>query len=118
LLGDMARLGVNASGRARARADRGEALLDGQRGSLATELLDVGRDMQRLHVGDRRDAGALAAGQKFVRRLRIGAPRVLVTDVRGEEFEEAVGSARAGGGDKGRGAISEWDELVHAATAT
>ena len=28
--------------------DRGEALLDGRRGSLAAELLDVGRDMQRL----------------------------------------------------------------------
>ena len=50
-------------------ADRGEALLDGRRGSLAAELLDVGGDVQRLHVGDRRDAGALAPGQKFPRRL-------------------------------------------------
>ena len=46
-------------------ADRGEALLDGRRRALAAELLDVGGDMQRLHVGDRRDAGALAPGQKF-----------------------------------------------------
>jgi hypothetical protein len=33
--------------------DRGEALLDGRRGALTAELLDVGRDVQRLHVGDR-----------------------------------------------------------------
>src|SRR5271165_3143718 len=79
--------------------DRGEALFDGRRGSLAAELLDVGRDMQRLHGGDRRDAGALAPGQKFPRRLRIGAPRVLVANVRGEEFQKARLRARAGGGD-------------------
>jgi hypothetical protein len=44
--------------------------------------------MQRLHVGDRRDAGALAPAQKFPRRLGIGVPRVFVADPRGEEFEE------------------------------
>ena len=69
--------------------DRGEALFDGRRGSLTAELLDVGRDMQRPHVDDRGDAGALAPGQKFPRRLRIGAARILVADVGGEEFEEA-----------------------------
>ena len=48
-------------------ADRGEALLHGGGRALAAELLDVGGDMQRLHVGDRRDAGRLAPGQKFPR---------------------------------------------------
>ena len=86
--------------------DRGEALLDGRRGSLAAELLDVGRDVQRLHVGDRGDAGALAPGQKFPRRLRVGAARVLVADVGGEEFEEADLRALAGG-DDGAGTCAE-----------
>ncbi len=74
-------------------ADRGEALLDGRRGSLAAELLDIGGDVQRLHVGDRRDAGALAPGQELPRRLGVGAARVPVADVGGEEFEEARASA-------------------------
>jgi hypothetical protein len=33
-------------------AERHEALLDGRRGSLAAELLDVGGDVQRPHVSD------------------------------------------------------------------
>jgi len=32
--------------------DCSEALFDGRRGSLAAELLDIGGDVQRLHVGD------------------------------------------------------------------
>ena len=93
--------------------DRGEALLDGRRGSFAAKLLDVGRDVQRLHVGDRGDAGALAPGQKFPRRLGVGAARVLVADVGGEEFEEAQRGVVAGGGDEGwnwqrRGSGTSW----------
>jgi hypothetical protein len=41
--------------------------------------------------------------------------RVRVSDLRGEEFEEAIGGARAGGGDKGRGGRGDnRGELVHA----
>jgi hypothetical protein len=50
--------------------NRGKALFDGRGRSLASQLLDVGGDVQRLHVGDRRDAGAFAPGQKFPNRLR------------------------------------------------
>jgi len=70
-------------------ADCGEALLDGRRGALTAELLDVGGNVQRFHVGDRRDAGALAPGQKFLCRLGVGAARVFVADLGGEEFPEA-----------------------------
>ena len=77
--------------------DRGEALFDGRRGSFAAKLLDIGGDVQRLHVVDRGDAGALAPGQKFPRRLRIGAARVLIADVGGEEFQKADLGALAGG---------------------
>jgi hypothetical protein len=55
--------------------DRGQALFDGRRGSLTPELFDVGRDMQRPHVDNRGDAGALAPSQEFSRRLRVGAAR-------------------------------------------
>ena len=83
-------------------ADRGEALLDRRRGALAAELLDVGGDVQRLHVGDRGDAGAFAPGQEFPRRLRVGAARVPVADLGGEEFEEALARPAVGRRDEGR----------------
>ena len=83
-------------------ADRGEALLDGRRRPLAAELLDVGGDMQRLHVGDRRDAGALAPDQKFPRGDRVGAARVPVADLSREEFQEARSRGDARRGDEGR----------------
>jgi hypothetical protein len=35
-------------------------------------------------------------------RVRMGAARVRVADIGGEEFEEAVRSTGAGGGDKSR----------------
>jgi hypothetical protein len=44
--------------------DRSMALLYGRRGSLAAELLDIGRDMQRLHGRNRRPA----SGNKRTRR--------------------------------------------------
>ena len=71
-------------------ADRGEALFDRRRRSRAAELLDIGGDMQRLHVGDRRDAGRLAPGQEFPRGDRVGAPGVPVADLGREEFQESV----------------------------
>jgi hypothetical protein len=45
--------------------------------------------MQRPHIVDRRDAGALAPGEELTRRLRVGAARVDVADIGGEEFKEA-----------------------------
>ena len=71
-------------------ADCGEALFDGRRGAFAAELLDIGGDVQRLHVGERRDAGALAPGQEFPRRLAVGRGVLPVADVGGEEFDEAA----------------------------
>jgi hypothetical protein len=68
--------------------DRGKALLDGRRGSLAAQLLDIRCDVQRLHVGDRRDTGTRAPIQKFPHSQRVGAARVPVPDVGGEEFPE------------------------------
>ena len=96
--------------------DRGKALLDGRRGPLAAQLLDIGGDMQRLHVGDRRDAGAFAPGQKFPHRLRIGAARVPIADIGREEFPETRLGVVAGGRND-RGGLSSrggaGSEMVH-----
>ena len=63
-----------------------------------------------MHALDRRelrDALRLKPIEEFHRGARIGAARVRVPDLRGEEFEEAIGGARAGGGDEGRGVRGE-----------
>ena len=94
-------------------ADGGEPLLHGGRGSFAAKLFDVGRDVQRQHAVDRRDAAALAPCQEFPRRLRVGAARVDVADVGGEEFEEADLRALAGGVDQdGHGRRRDKSKLV------
>jgi hypothetical protein len=63
---------------------------------------------------DRRHAGVRAPGQKLCDGAAVGAPRVWVADIGGEEFEEAQLRALAGGGDEGRSGVSgEGDELIH-----
>ena len=70
-----------------------------------------------MHALDRRelrDALRLKPIEEFPRRARIGAARVRVPDLRGEKFEEAIGRAQAGCGNKGRGAVNaQGYELVH-----
>jgi hypothetical protein len=83
-------------------ADRGEPLLDGGRRQLARHRLDPRRDVHRLDYGDRGQADARAPSQKFLCGAGIGAARVRVADIGGEEFEEAHRGAFAGGGDKHR----------------
>jgi hypothetical protein len=51
-----------------------------------------------------RDAFRLKPVEEFRRRAGIGAARVRVSDLRREEFEEAIGRARASGRYEGRGA--------------
>jgi hypothetical protein len=80
--------------------DCDEALFDGRYRSLPAELLDMGCNMQRLHAGNRRDAGVLAPCQEFPRGLGVGAAGVPVADVGGEEFPKARLGARATDGDK------------------
>ena len=87
-------------------------LLDGRRGSLAGELLDVGCDVQRLHFGGRREACVLAPSRKFLRRLRVGALCVLVADV-GEEFEEADLRGRSGLSNDRDGTIVDGNDCAH-----
>ena len=92
----------------------GQAQLRRRRGPRSAQLLDVGRDVHALDRGELRDAARLKPIEEFRRGARIGAARVRVSDLRGEEFEEAIRGARAGGDDKGRGAREDdGGELVH-----
>ena len=85
----------------------GEAQLRGRRGSRLLQLLDIGGDMHALDRRDLRHAPRRQPVEEFDGGTRIGAARVRIPDLRGEEFKEAVEVALAGGGDKGRGAVGE-----------
>ena len=67
------------------------------------KLLDIGGDM---HALDRRKLPYSSRGkpvEEFHGRARIGAARVRIADIGGEEFKEAIGGALANGGDEGGG---------------
>ena len=70
--------------------------------------------MHALDGGDVRDAARLQPIEEFHGGARIGAARVRIADIGGEEFKEAIGGALADGGDEGGGSVDEDDELVHA----
>ena len=70
--------------------------------------------MNALDRREPRHAARFKPVEEFRRRARVGAARVRVPDLRGEEFEEAIGGARAGGGDKGgRGRDDDADEPIY-----
>jgi len=70
--------------------------------------------VHRLHGRDRPHTVILAPGQELAHRLRVGAAGVAIANVGGEEFDEALLRALAGGCDESGGAVSGYgDELVH-----
>ena len=81
--------------------DRGEPLLDSWCGMDVRQVRDVSADMQGRHVGNGREAMVFAPVAEFPDRPCIGAARVCVADVDGEEFEKAQNGALAPGGDEG-----------------
>src|ERR1019366_8091179 len=94
-------------------AQRRQAQLCRWRGSRLGKLLDIGGDM---HALDRRKLPYPSRGEpveKFHGGARIGAARVRIADIGGEEFKEAIRRALADGGDESMGAVGEDDELVH-----
>ena len=66
------------------------------------QLLDIGRDVQRLSSATARRLRS-RTNRRIPRGARIGAARVRVADLGGEEFEETKGGSRAGGGDYRQG---------------
>jgi hypothetical protein len=97
-------------------AQGGEAQFRGRSGTRLLQLLDIGGDMHALDCRDLRHAASREPVEEFQSRARIGAARVRVANVGGEEFKEAIGGARAGGADKGGSAVGDKDELVHTVT--
>ncbi len=61
--------------------------------------LDIGRDVQRLDIGELADPVLLAPGEESADGGHVGRAGVPVADGRGEEFGEAAGRAFAGIGD-------------------
>src|ERR1017187_597444 len=70
-------------------ADGGQMLLDRGSRPLTVQLLDIGRNMHRLHPPQFANSLPFAPAQEISGGPRIRRPRVFVTDVDGEEFEEA-----------------------------
>jgi hypothetical protein len=73
----------------------------------------LGGDVDALNGRELRHAAPQASRRIRRLRARIGAARVRIPDLRREEFEEAIGGARAVGGNEGRCVIGEGDELIH-----
>jgi hypothetical protein len=67
---------------------RRQAQLGGRRGSRLLQLLDIGGDMHALDGGDVGDAARLQPVEEFMRGARIGAARVRIADIYGEEFKK------------------------------
>jgi hypothetical protein len=94
-------------------ADRGKVLLDGRPGSFALldrrfagrrylQRFDIGRDMERLDIGEIADSVLVKPGEERAHGAVISHPGVLVADRGGEEFEKAAGGMIAGIGDHHR----------------
>jgi len=75
-------------------AERGQVLLDRGRRELAFELLDECGDVEGLDGGEFPDASPLAPCREAARGIHVRLARVVVVDLGGEEFEDALGGFR------------------------
>src|SRR5438045_2672293 len=83
------------------------------------QLLDIARDVDGLHMRELRHLSFLKPVEKIARRPEVRAAGVQVSDVRGEEIEEAARSPLPGGSnDRGQGggrklagSIRLWDKI-------
>jgi hypothetical protein len=75
-------------------AEGRQVLLDNGRREPALQLLDEGRDVERLHLSELVQAARLAPGRETPGGVEVGLAGVIIVDLRGEEFEEAPGGFR------------------------
>ena len=80
-------------------ADRGQVLLDCRLRHGFLQALNIGRDVQRLDVGQLADPVTVAPGEKQLHRPVICHARILVPDRGSEEFQKAPGRGVAGAGN-------------------
>ena len=83
-------------------ADRGQVLLDRRLRHRVLQVLDIGRHMQRLDVGDAANAVPVAPAEKVANRPVVSHAGVLVADGGGEELKEPACGVVAGVGDDAR----------------
>jgi hypothetical protein len=92
----------------------GKAEFRRRRRSRVLQLLDIGGDMHALDGRELRHVMRRQPVEEFMRSASIGAARVRVADVGGEEIKEAVGGVFAKGGGKGRSEVGDdGDELIY-----
>jgi hypothetical protein len=85
------------------------------------EVFDISGHMDRLHVLQPGNPLPFAPAQKHGSGASIGRPRVAVTDIDREEFEEAAGAALPCPGDQRRQSprrVSPDAQFTHPATLT
>ena len=69
---------------------------------MRVHCLNIGRDVQRLDIGEAAELVVLAPGEEAAGRMQIGRTGVLVADSGGEEFQEAASGGVTGVGDDRR----------------
>jgi hypothetical protein len=83
-------------------ADRGQVLLDRRLRHGVLQVLNIGRHVKRLYIGDAADAVPVAPAEKIANRPVVRHAGVLVADGGGEELEEPARGLITGGGDHAR----------------
>ena len=76
--------------------ERGEMLLDRWRRQFGLQILYESGDVKRLHAGKLVDVFLAAPGGEAPRRVKVCPARVIVVDLRREEFEHALCGFRRG----------------------
>ncbi len=66
------------------------------------QVLNIGRHVKRLDIGDAADVVPVAPAEKIANRPVVRHAGVLVADGGGEEFEEPARGLITGGGDHAR----------------
>jgi hypothetical protein len=77
-------------------------LLDGWLLEVLAERLDIGRDVQRLDIGELAQVVVLSPGEEPAGGMEVSRPRVLVADRGREELEETTHCVLTGVGDDPR----------------
>ena len=87
---------------------RSQMLLHRRRRELPLQLLDERRDVERPHVGELVQALRLAPGREAARGVQVRLAGVVVVDLRGEEFDEALRRLRRRREQRGRKQAGRW----------
>jgi len=77
-------------------AECGQVLLDGRRRNLGLQILDEGGDMKRLDAGKLIEISLSAPGGEAPGGVHVSPAGMIVIDLAGEEFQDALCGFRCG----------------------